>query len=173
MICEVVRFHVAEGVFSDDSIHPKALDLVGRSSGNFYTRVNGDALFEINRPTRIFGMGFDHLPYFLTESHILTANNLALLASAPKIPLASDVSDFFRDNYDSSHQVAAKESRQRFDYYHDRRDYKKMAHAAIRLKFTPENPSDLFLELTVKEALYQGDIDFAWKTAMIIPMKHL
>lgn len=49
-ICEVLLFHVEEGIYKDGVIDPNLIDLVGRHGSNYYTRACGDALFELSRP---------------------------------------------------------------------------------------------------------------------------
>lgn len=50
-ICEVLKFHIDESVFKDDSkkIDTKKIDLVGRNGEHYYTRASGAAIFEIKR----------------------------------------------------------------------------------------------------------------------------
>ncbi|MFB3056658.1 MAG: flavin reductase family protein, partial [Ignavibacteriaceae bacterium] len=80
-ICEVLKIHVAEDIFTNGLIDPKKIDLVGRMSGNFYCRANGEAIFEVEKPTAKKGIGYDQLPDFIKHSHVFTANNLAKLAN--------------------------------------------------------------------------------------------
>lgn len=48
-ICEVVKFHVDENIFdAKNKIDPRKIDLIGRNGGFYYTRVNFDAIFEMN-----------------------------------------------------------------------------------------------------------------------------
>lgn len=84
MIGEVLRFHIAEEVFDGEVIDPRKLDLVARMGYNWYCRANGDALFELPKPTHN-GIGFDMLPGHLLNS-ALTGNELARLAGVAELP---------------------------------------------------------------------------------------
>lgn len=51
-ICEIVKFHINKNVFKEGSqrIDSAKADLIGRLGGNFYTKVDKDSIFEIERP---------------------------------------------------------------------------------------------------------------------------
>ena len=49
-ICEVLLFHIDEVLYENGKIHPNKIDLVGRNGGDFYTRAQGSALFELPKP---------------------------------------------------------------------------------------------------------------------------
>ncbi len=85
LIGEVLAFHVREDCFVEGLLHPDALDLVGRNGGAFYTRASGTAVFQVPKPAGR-PLGYDALPDVLKESHILTANDLGLLANSPGLP---------------------------------------------------------------------------------------
>jgi flavin reductase (DIM6/NTAB) family NADH-FMN oxidoreductase RutF len=93
-ICEVVYFHADDDIFDNGIIHPDLIDLVGRNSGNFYTRASGEALFEIEKPLVKKGIGYDNIPDFIKESHIFTANNLGRLGNSEILPDDIDVKNF-------------------------------------------------------------------------------
>ena len=85
LIGEVLAFHVREDCFVEGLLHPDALDLVGRNGGAFYTRASGTAVFQVPKPAGR-PLGYDALPDALKQSHILTANDLGLLANSPCLP---------------------------------------------------------------------------------------
>ena len=85
LIGEVLAFHVREDCFVEGLLHPDALDLVGRNGGAFYTRASGTAVFQVPKPAGR-PLGYDALPDALKQSHILTANDLGLLANSPGLP---------------------------------------------------------------------------------------
>jgi flavin reductase (DIM6/NTAB) family NADH-FMN oxidoreductase RutF len=53
VIGEVVCFHVAEELLTDGKIDPTKVDYIGRMSGDYYTRVNSESMFELPRPPRV------------------------------------------------------------------------------------------------------------------------
>ena len=69
----------------DGLLHPNTLDLVGRNGGAFYTRASGRAVFQVPKPSGK-PLGYDALPGPLKQSHILTGNDLGLLANNPGLP---------------------------------------------------------------------------------------
>ena len=93
-ICEVVYFHVEEDIFQNGIIHPSLIDLVGRSSGDFYTRANGESLFEIEKPLSKKGIGYDQIPQFIKSSHTFSANNLGKFGNSERIPSEEEVNSF-------------------------------------------------------------------------------
>ena len=91
VICQVLLMHVREEVLDDrQSIDPFKLDAVARLGGDYYCRVQGNAIFKVPRPSQKLGIGFDGLPESIRMSKVLTGNDLALLAGVEKIPEASD-----------------------------------------------------------------------------------
>ena len=85
MIAEVLRFHVRESAFEGERIDPRRLDLVARMGYNWYCRANGDALFELPKPSHN-GIGVDALPDHIRCSAILTGNDLGKLGSIASLP---------------------------------------------------------------------------------------
>ena len=88
VICRVVRMHISEAVLDleKNRIDPRKLDAVGRNGRYWYTRANGNALFEIQQPELPLGVGFDALPPTVRKSDILTGNSLATMAAMPELP---------------------------------------------------------------------------------------
>ena len=60
---------------------------VARLGGNWYSVVNETNLFQVTKPNRELGIGFDALPASIRTSKILTGNNLAQLANTKEVPL--------------------------------------------------------------------------------------
>ena len=85
LLGEVLCFHAKEEVLTEGLPDPRKLDQVGRNGGAFYTRANGDALFEIAKPAGQ-PIGWDALPEVLKQSHLLTANDLGRLANSAALP---------------------------------------------------------------------------------------
>jgi flavin reductase (DIM6/NTAB) family NADH-FMN oxidoreductase RutF len=164
-ICEVVKFHIAKDIFKEGIIHPDLINLVGRMSGEFYTKANGDSIFSIEKPNQKKGIGYDKLPVFIRESSVFTANNLAKFASVTAIPSEEAAVKFISENeilefedFEISEEAIVRYQRQM--------EYKKMLKALIILGRQSQRNIRYQLELCSKIALECGDTDFAWKTAL-------
>ncbi len=95
VICEVVKIHINEAVLDDSGmIDQHKIDLVARMGGNWYCHANSQALFEIEKPVNVLGIGFDQLPTDIRTSSILSWNDLAQLASVESIPDETEVNEF-------------------------------------------------------------------------------
>ncbi len=95
VVCRVVMFHVDEKVYNDEKIDPQAIDLVGRNSGNFYTRASGKAIFEVHKPATI-GIGIDALPTYILKSEFIKRYQLARLGSLESLPVESEIREFIQ-----------------------------------------------------------------------------
>lgn len=164
-ICEVLKFHISEEIFTNGIIDPEKIDLVSRMSGSFYCRANGDAIFELPRPQTKNNIGYAQLPDFMKLSTVYTANNLADFALVEKLPAKSEVEEFIKkfSNKDKEESVFTEDA---FLKYLEESDYDSMMKAVIH--FTKESHSQLikFIQLTAKCALENKDRDFAWKAAL-------
>ncbi|MDP5157931.1 MAG: flavin reductase family protein [Flaviramulus sp.] len=97
VICEVVKFHIDEDVLDEDgSINQKKLDLVARAGGSFYSRAR-KGFFEIPKPLSSLGIGVDSFPDFVSNSMVLTGNDLGMLANIVALPTQEDVINFIAD----------------------------------------------------------------------------
>src|SRR5690349_24481534 len=82
IICEILLMHISESVLDDNKqIDPRKIDLVARLGGNWYSRTNGDALFEVTKPIMNLGIGIDQIPEYIRNSAVLTGNNLGQLGN--------------------------------------------------------------------------------------------
>lgn len=89
VVCEVVMAHFHDSIFDPKGrIDPHQIDLVGRLGGDWYTRANEEALFEVARPR--LGVGVDLLPRSVRDSTILTGNDLGKLGSLETMPSAEE-----------------------------------------------------------------------------------
>lgn len=87
VIAEVMIMHISESILNEQQrIDQRKLDLVARLGGNWYTRVNKDSLFEVEKPNTQLGIGVDALPLSIRNSNILTGNHLGLLANVHEAP---------------------------------------------------------------------------------------
>lgn len=164
-ICEILKLHVAEDIFTDGIIDPQKIDLIARMSGNYYCRANGKAIFEVEKPLVNIGIGYDQLPDFIKLSKVYSANNLAKFGNATSIPDDEIIKDFITEivNIDT---VGFEISEEAFYRYERLSNYKYMMKASIQ--FIKENhpKSKYFIEITAKCAVENNDMDFAWKAAM-------
>jgi len=95
IICEVVLIHIDEKVLdANKQIDPNKIDLVARLGGNWYSRTNGNALFEVAKPLMNLGIGVDAIPPAIRNSEVLTGNNLGQLGNIEKLPNTEDIIDY-------------------------------------------------------------------------------
>ena len=160
-ICEVVKFHISEDIFTDDKIDPFKLDLVARNGYEYYTRANGSALFVVQKPGNKKGMGFDNIPDFIKNSKILSANNLGKLALKENIPTMEHVDSFIKDYYLNDN------TEMDFESYYIIKNYKMMLSSALKLLQENKLKSFEFIELSAKTAIDLGDVDFGWNALLI------
>jgi flavin reductase (DIM6/NTAB) family NADH-FMN oxidoreductase RutF len=164
-ICEVIKFHVAEDLFIEGVIHPNKIDLVARMSKDFYCRANGDAIFEVEKPTKKKGIGFDQIPEFIKSSKVYSANNLGRFANIESMPSEKSVNKLIQE-------VTAKNlnefelSMEAFNRYLKENNYTYMLKFILMSSDLSEEKMKLLLEKTAKCALELNNTDFAWKTAL-------
>lgn len=92
IVCEVVKIHIRQDILDqNDQIDPQKIDLVARMGLDYYCRAQGDAIFEVPKPNRHLAIGLDQLPEAIRNSHILTGNDLAILANVHEIPEVEEV----------------------------------------------------------------------------------
>ena len=95
IVCEVVLMHLKEEILNEQGMpDPIKADLVGRMGGDWYCRANGDALFELPKPNKNLGIGYDQIPQIIRNSVVLSGNNLGRLGNIEKLPDAEAVSVF-------------------------------------------------------------------------------
>jgi hypothetical protein len=159
-VCKVVKFHVAEDLFTNGIIDPLKIDLVARTSGDFYSRACS-GVFIVEKPIGKKCIGYDQIPQHIRESEIYSANDLGKFGNSESIPDKEDVNRFI-------HNII-KEIPEGFTYtydafleYQELNDYKKMLQSVLSIT---ENKK-VNLELTAKCALKNNDVDFAWMIAL-------
>ena len=97
VICKILKIHFDENltINSDKKkINLSKIDLVGRMGGNWYSRNTRESLFEIQKPNKKIGIGFDNIPQRILMSYILSGNDLAKLANIEKLPHANSIEKF-------------------------------------------------------------------------------
>ncbi|MBG8553574.1 flavin reductase family protein [Hymenobacter guriensis] len=97
VLCRVVLAHFREDIIlpSGIGIDPRKLDAVARLGGDWYSR-SAQTLFEVPKPNRNLGIGFDQLPAHIRHSDVLTGNNLGRLANveAHALPTSEEVAAY-------------------------------------------------------------------------------
>lgn len=95
VLCEVVLMHIDESVLNEQGrIDPFKLDAVARLGGDYYARIQGDAIFELPKPVANKGVGVDRIPEKIRNSEILTGNNLGRLGNIEVLPSADEINRF-------------------------------------------------------------------------------
>ncbi len=161
MICEVLKFHVADTLIVDGIIPPDRIDLVSRMGGDFYCRAFGNAIFTVKKPVQTRGIGVDALPEFIRTSDILTGNNLGQLGNIEQIPSDKEVAVFSDSipRLDGGIEV--------FSRYEREHDYDKMLGVALGMAETDPARASRLAMIASKCALDRGDVDFGWKAAIV------
>jgi flavin reductase (DIM6/NTAB) family NADH-FMN oxidoreductase RutF len=159
-ICEVVKFHVAEELFTNGIIDPLKIDLVARMSGDFYTRA-GSGVFVVEKPIGKKCIGYDQIPQHIRESEIYSANDLGKFGNSETIPDNEEANKFVQ-NIIKEIPEGITYTYDAFLKYQELNDYKMMLQSALHMA---ENKK-VNLELTAKCALKNNDVDFAWKVAL-------
>ncbi len=92
VICDIVCMHVQERYLdSEGRLDCQKLDLVGRMGGNWYSRANLTAMFEVTKPSRDLAIGVDSLPLHVRRSKVLSANEKAMLGCQISAPDPEDI----------------------------------------------------------------------------------
>jgi len=150
VLCRVIKFHIAEHLLQDGIIYPDSIDLVGRNSGNYYTRASGAAIFRINKPVGI-GVGIDQLPDHIKKSTVLSANNLGQLGGVMRIPESGEVDAYFASLRAAEGSGQESESEEYWQLYLD----------GEKLMDTDELKAKELIEISAAKALAINDIQFA------------
>lgn len=108
VICKVLRYHIRESIIDEnDRIDPHKIDLMGRMGRAYYVRASGDAVFPIVQSVLALGIGYPALPPSARESHILTANQIGMLASLQTLPTIEDAKARLNDRKDVQDAIAS------------------------------------------------------------------
>jgi flavin reductase (DIM6/NTAB) family NADH-FMN oxidoreductase RutF len=95
VICEVLLIHLKEDIFDEnDKISPYKIDLVARMGGDWYSRSQGEMLFEVPKPLQTKGIGVDSIPERIRNSTVLTGNNLGRLGNVERLPSQAEIDEF-------------------------------------------------------------------------------
>lgn len=141
VIAEIKVIHVSEQILDENQrIDTRKIDLVGRMGGDFYTRAQGDSLFEVPKPLQKLGIGFDGIPEKIRNSPVLTGNDLGVLGNVESLPDAL-----------SEEQLLQNE---------------RLNDVYTRLKNDPDTLS-FNLHQYAKELLHRGKVEDAWAVLML------
>lgn len=91
IICKVVKMHISEEVIDGDRINPHKIDLMGRMGRAYYCRASGSAIHTVVQSVLDQTIGFEALPESIRYSHVLTGNDLGLLAGLTAVPSAEEI----------------------------------------------------------------------------------
>jgi flavin reductase (DIM6/NTAB) family NADH-FMN oxidoreductase RutF len=163
-ICEVLKFHVTEDLFTNGIIDPVKIDLVARMSGSFYSRAT-NGVFSLEQPGTKKCIGYDQLPLHIKKSEIYSANDLGKFGHSESIPSLEDVTSYIQKVANEKID-GFEEGLEAFHRYQRLNDYRKMLKTSLMLN---ENQK-IMIELSAKTALANNDIDFAWKAALYVGM---
>ena len=87
VICEVLKMHIDDALLDEHKkLDQRKINLVARLGGNWYSVVNENNLFQVEKPNTESGIGIDALPANIRNSNILSGNNLGHLANVKEIP---------------------------------------------------------------------------------------
>jgi len=164
-ICEVVKFHVDESIMADGYLVPHLVDSIGRNGSNYWTRAQGESLFQLNKPQGKTNIGYDGLPERIKQSVVFTANNLARFAMQPKLPTESEVFEFI-NTYEP-----IERDENRFYIHLESGDYERCLQIALHYCKKVNPASCKFLELTAKGFLQNDDIETALKIAVFCSLQ--
>jgi flavin reductase (DIM6/NTAB) family NADH-FMN oxidoreductase RutF len=142
IIAEMVLMHVNEEVLNlDGTLNQHKLDLVGRLGSDWYVRASGDALFEVPKPAKNLGIGFDQFPEHIKNSTVLTGNDYGKLGNVEALPDQDSIEI-----------------------------YKKMNKSlqAILQSNENQNYKSILIEKLAKELLEQNEANQAWKVLLAL-----
>jgi flavin reductase (DIM6/NTAB) family NADH-FMN oxidoreductase RutF len=159
-ICEVLKFHVDEDLFTDGIIDPVKIDLVARMSSDFYSRAK-EGVFIVEKPIGKKCIGFDQVPEHIRNSEIYSANDLGKFGNSETIPTDKEVKDFI-DKISEEKIDNFEEGAEAFLRYQRLADHIRMLKVALSI----EKDQKKNIELAAKTALQNNDIDFAWRAAL-------
>ncbi len=95
VICEILLAHFSEDILDESNkIDPYKLDVIARLGGSWYTRVNGDSLFELPKPVGKKGIGVDNIDESIRFSNVLSGNDLGRLGNIEELPSIEAVLEF-------------------------------------------------------------------------------
>jgi hypothetical protein len=131
-------------------------------SGDFYSRA-GSGVFVVEKPIGKKCIGYDQVPKHIRESEIYSANDLGKFGNSESVPGEIDVKEFVKNLRDEKIEDY-ESSEEAFLRYQRLNENKRMLKAALEMK----DDQKRYIELSVKCALNNNDMDFAWKAALFV-----
>ena len=87
VVCEVLTAHFQEGLINQEyQVNVENLNLIGRLGQDYYTKVDNNSLFQVEKSSSKIGVGWDKLPKEISESDYLTGNEIAKLSNVTSLP---------------------------------------------------------------------------------------
>jgi hypothetical protein len=87
VICEVLVMHISDMLLNENGlINQQKIHHIARLGGDWYTMVDENSLFQVQKPNVHLGIGIDALPETIRNSPYLTGNDLGKLANVESIP---------------------------------------------------------------------------------------
>ena len=95
IFAKVLKMHINKEILDErDMIDPFKIDLVARMGGAWYCRAQGEALFQVAKPSIPPGIGVDEMPEGVRLSSVLTGNDLGKLGMIEALPGSDEVREF-------------------------------------------------------------------------------
>jgi flavin reductase (DIM6/NTAB) family NADH-FMN oxidoreductase RutF len=87
VICEALLMHLDDSILDEKKmIDQRLLHHVARLGGNWYSKVDENSLFLVEKPNTQLGIGVNALPGPIRNSRILSGNHLGQLANVHELP---------------------------------------------------------------------------------------
>ncbi|MCS6905740.1 MAG: flavin reductase family protein [Bacteroidia bacterium] len=103
ILCEVLKIHINTAYLDTNGmIDQRKLELVARMGGNWYCKASAENMFELPKPANE-KVGWDVLPSYIKNTHILTGNELGKLALFFPKPTPEEV-EVYKTNHVSDLQ---------------------------------------------------------------------
>jgi len=87
VVCEVLTAHFQKGLIDQEyQVKVENLNLMGRLGQDYYTKVDNNSLFQVEKSSSKLGVGWDKLPKEISENDYLTGNEIAKLSNITSLP---------------------------------------------------------------------------------------
>ncbi len=92
IICNVSCVHIEEKAFDKNGkIDPVSLNIIGRLGRAFYVKTTKESVFSIPHLKTKTPLGFDNLPTSITNSKVLSGNDISKIAGLENLPTIGEV----------------------------------------------------------------------------------
>jgi flavin reductase (DIM6/NTAB) family NADH-FMN oxidoreductase RutF len=118
VICEIIRMHIDDEILGENNlIDVRKTDFVGRMGGDYYVRANGDAVFEVEKPSSPIGFSIDGLPDEIKFSKILSGNDLGRLGNLKSYPSSEEIQSFSESEFYSELPAMITKNRVKLEHF--------------------------------------------------------